>query len=213
MHGWGVGTMAGVGVLAAWFVACAGETIPPIDDELQQSIEEVYDDGAGGQQGSAGGAGRGGSANTPGGGAAGAAGAAGAGGDEPAGGGAAGAGGGEPVGGGGGTLDPTVCNAYNDILVPSCGLSGCHNEGSSQGAFAIDGDEEAIFDFVDRASTQESCDLLFIDSADTEQSLILRRTDAQTPPGCGNLQMPLTGDLLDAEQVECLTEWLTQFAD
>ena len=36
MHGWGVGTMAGVGVLAAWFVACAGETIPPIDDDLRQ---------------------------------------------------------------------------------------------------------------------------------------------------------------------------------
>jgi len=206
MHGWGVGTMAGVGVLAAWFVACAGETIPTIDDDLRQDIETVYDEeGSGGQQGNAG------SAATPGGGAAGAAGAGG--GDEPSGGGAAGAGGGEPVGGGGGGLDPTVCDAYNTILVPSCGLSGCHNAGSSQGAFAVDGADEDILEFVDRASTQDACDLLFIDSADTEQSLILRRTDEQTPPGCGNLRMPLTGSLLDADEVECLTEWLSQFAE
>lgn len=68
MHGWGLGTMAGVGVLAAWFVACAGETIPTIDDDLRQDIENVYDEGAGGQVGNAG---SGGSAGRPSGGAAG----------------------------------------------------------------------------------------------------------------------------------------------
>ena len=207
MHGWGVGTMAGVGVLAAWFVACAGDTIPPVDEELRGDIETAYgDEGGGGQQGSAG------TASTPNGG--GAAGAAGAGGDEPSGGaGAAGAGGGGPVGGGGGELDPTVCDAYNDVLVPSCGLAGCHGANSSQGSFAVDGADEDIFDYVDRASTQDTCDLLFINSSDPEQSLILRRTDPQTPEGCGILQMPLQGDLLDDEQLECLQEWLTQFAD
>jgi len=204
MHGWGVGTMAGVGALAAWFVACAGETIPPVDEELRDDIEEVYDDGAGGQTGNAGsGGGNAGSANTPNGGA------AGAGGDEPPGG-AAGAGGGEPVGGGGGG---DVCDAYNQVLVPTCGLAGCHNEGSSQGAFAIDGEEAGITAFVDRASTFDTCDLVFIDSNDPTQSLLQRRTEEDTIEGCGLVgRMPL-GDELSADDQACLNEWLTQFAN
>lgn len=199
MHGWGLGTMAGVGVLAAWFVACAGETIPTIDDDLRQDIEDVYDEGAGGQVGNAGNAGR------PSGGAAGAAGAGG-----PSGGGAAGAGGGEPVGGGGGD---ELCDAYNTVLVPSCGLAGCHNETSTQGAFAVEGEEDAITDFVDRASTFDTCDLVFIDSSDPTQSLLQRRTEEDNTPGCGLVgRMPL-GAQLSAEDQACLNEWLTQFAD
>jgi hypothetical protein len=198
--------MAGVGVLAAWFVACAGETIPTIDDDLRQDVEDVYgDEGGGGQQGNAG------SAAVPGGGAAGA---AGAGGNEPSGGaGAGGAGGGEPVGGGGGGGGGDVCDAYNTIIVPSCGLAGCHNEGSSQGAFAVDGEEAGITAFVDRASTFDTCDLVFIDSNDPTQSLLQRRTEEDTIEGCGLVgRMPL-GDQLSAADQACLNEWLTQFAN
>ena len=203
MHGWGVGTMAGVGVLAAWFVACAGEDIPPVDEELRGNIEDVYGDeqGGGGQQGNAG------SASPPGG----ASGAAGAGSDPP-GGGAAGSG--EPVGGGGGGGNANLCNAYEDVLIPSCGLAGCHNEASTQnGNFAVDGGEAGIVEFIDRPSQYSTCDGSFIDSADTDNSLILRKTEDPIPDGCGNLQMPAAGALLEPDQVDCLQEWLTQFAN
>ena len=203
MHGWGFGTLAGVGVLAVWFVACAGEDIPPIDEELRGNIETVYGD-EGGQLGTAG------SASAGSGGAAGAAGAAGAG-DEPSGGGAAGAGGRPPVVGGGGSGNAGVCDAYNDIIVPSCGIPGCHNAGSSQGAFAIEGDETAITAFIDKPSTR-GCPEKFINTTNIDQSLIYTRTTPDFPQECGILQMPLQGDLLTPDQQACLQDWLSQFA-
>jgi len=203
MQKWRMSTMACVGVLAAWFVACAGEDIPPIDDELRADVEEKYGDGAGGQLGSAG---AGGSGATPRGGSSGAAGSGG--GQSQAGGGAAGA----SVVGGGGTLVVNDCDAFGTIIVARCGQPTCHNSGSAQGDFAR-GDEQVIFDYVDRPSTVSTCDGRFIDSRNTDDSLLLTKTASPIPQGCGNLQMPLSGALLTDDQTACLQEWLTQFAE
>jgi hypothetical protein len=202
MQNWGVGTMAGFGVLAAWFVACAGTDVPPVDDELRQDIADEYPDGSGGQQAVAGAGGA-----VPSGGAAGTRG-------EPAGGGAAGAGGGDvaAAGAGGGGGGGVVCEAYTTIIVPRCGNPTCHDSGSAQGAFAIEGDEAGLAEFIDRESTFSNCNGLFIDSSNTENSLLLTKLANPVPTGCGQLQMPLTGDFLTPEEITCMEDWLTQFA-
>lgn len=215
MQGWGVGSLTGFGILAVCFAACAGDDTPPVDDELRGALELGYG-GADGQQGAAGASGtRGDDDPTPNGGSAGAqsgggaAGAGGNGGSTVAGGGAAGSG---PAGGGsGGGLDPNVCDAYTTVLVERCAGGSCHGPGSSQGAF-VDG-EDALADFIDRPSTYDSCDGLFIDSANPEDSLILTKIGEDFPQGCGNLRMPAIGDFLNQEEEECLAEWLTQFGD
>ncbi len=198
-QGWGVETIAGFGILAAWFVACAGGDIPPVDDDLRGALVSNFggQDGqlSGGAAGAGGDGGDGGSAS----------GAAGAGGDGGSASGAAGAGGAGSVGGG------NECDAFNTILVDSCGSAGCHGANSPQGAFAVD--EQGVLDFVDQPSTYDTCDGLFIDSVNPEESLLYTKLDEDFPAGCGNLQMPLTGDLLDDTQKECVLDWLGQFAD
>src|SRR6187431_1044433 len=56
-QGWGKSTIA-FGVLAAWFIACAGEDIPPVDNTLRSDLDENYGGAEG--VGSAGAAGAGG---------------------------------------------------------------------------------------------------------------------------------------------------------
>jgi hypothetical protein len=205
MQGWGVKTIAGLGMFAGWFLACAGDDIPPIEDELRGALAANFGgasmvvgsagssgSGTGGRGGSGSGtSGNSGSANTSG----------------SSGGGAAGSGS-EPVGGGG---SGDFCDAY-PIIEGSCALggSGCHGEGSGQGAFAVG--EDGVLDFVDRPSTKgNACDQLFIDSTNPEDSLIYTRLFAAD---CGGtLQMPAAGDLLTEEQSDCVLSWLQQFAE
>jgi hypothetical protein len=205
MQGWGVKTIAGLGMFAGWFLACAGDDIPPIEDDLRGALAQEFGgapsasagsggSGTGGRGGS--GSGTSGSANN-------------AGSGDP-GGGAAGDGG-EPVGGGGsgGDLPAPGCDAF-PILLSSCSISsGCHAEGSGQGAFAVD--EEGVVDFVDQASTKGACDQLFIDSANPEESLIYTRLFG-TECG-GTLRMPAAGDFLTDEESDCVLSWLQQFAE
>jgi hypothetical protein len=203
MQGWGVKTIAGLGMFAGWFLACAGDDIPPIEDDLRGALAQEFGgapsaaagsggSGTGGRGGS--GSGTSGSANN-------------AGSGEP-GGGAAGDGG-EPVGGGGSGGGGDVCNAF-PILLDSCGSAGCHANPSNQGAFAAT--EEGVLDFVDRPSLKgNACDQLFIDSANPEESLIYTRLFAGD---CGgNLSMPLTGDPLTEAESDCVLDWLGQFAE
>ena len=147
-----------VGLVCGLFAACAGETIPDVDDELITSVEAVYAGGAGGNgQGGSdddddddrGNGGRGGSA------AASAAGAAGAGDDDNSGGaagsavasagaaGAAGAAGDGPVlggGSGGSGAVATPCDGF-PIIQQNCGTGSCHGTGSNLGTFAASEDE------------------------------------------------------------------------
>lgn len=213
MQGWGVKTFAGLGLFAGWFLACAGDDIPPIEDDFRGALEATFggasmDTGSAGSVGSAGSGagGRGGSGS----GSAGRAGSANAG-SSNAGGGAAGDGG-EPVGGGGGAdLPAPGCDGF-PILEGSCALggSGCHGAGSGQGAFAVS--EDGVVDFVDKPSTKGSiCDQVFIDSTNPEQSLIYTRLFGAT---CGGtLQMPAAGDLLTEEQSDCVLSWLQKFSE
>jgi hypothetical protein len=203
MQGWGVRTIAGLGMFAGWFLACAGDDIPPIEDELRGALAQNFGgasmevgsagtagSGTGGRGGS--GSGNGGSANNAGSG--------------NAAGGAAGDGGG-PVGGGG---SGDTCDAFNTILLDRCGSSGCHNDGSPQGAFAVS--EQDVLEFVDRPSTKgNACDQLFIDSSNPEESLLYTRLFSAD---CGGiLSMPLSGDPLTEEQSDCVLSWLGQFAE
>jgi hypothetical protein len=197
-------------VFAGWFLACAGDDIPPIEDDLRGTIAAEFGgasmvassagsagSGTGGRGGSgSSGSGNSGSANA---------------GSGNSGGGAAGDGG-EPVGGGGGSdLPAPGCDGFS-IIAMSCALggSGCHGTGSGQGAFAVD--EDGVLEFVDKPSTKgNACNQVFIDSTNPEDSLIYTRLFAAD---CGGtLQMPAAGDLLTEEQSDCVLSWLQQFAE
>lgn len=199
--------MAGFGMLAAWFVACAGEDIPPIDNDLRGALADGY--GGAAQVGSGGGAGGAGSGNAGSGNAGSAnAGSANAGSGNPGG----GAGGGEPVGnagsGGGG-----VCDAYEDIFVAKCGNAGCHNDGSINGAFAGEAPPLAA-DLVNSVSSRgDACGVL-VDPAALEESLILTMVTGEADPSaCFPALMPLGGDNLTPDEIACIEDWLTQFGD
>jgi hypothetical protein len=198
MQGWGVKTIAGVGMFAGWFLACSGDDIPPVDNDLRGALASSFG-GSSMETGSAGsdGSGMGGSGGSGGSGTSGSA---------NAGGGAAGDGA-EPVGGGSGG----GCDAFNTIIAERCGSSGCHNAGSPQGAFAVS--EEGVVDFVDKPSTKGAgaCDQVFIDSSNPEDSLLYTRLFSAD---CGGiLSMPLTGDQLTEAESDCMLSWLQQFAE
>jgi hypothetical protein len=196
---WRAGTIGGIGILAAWFVACAGEDIPPIDNELRGALVENF----GGQDGQMAGGGAAGAGGDDSGGAAG----AGAAPANPSGG-AAGAGGSTPVDGKS-SGSGAVCDAFNTILQERCGSAGCHGPGSSQGAFGVS--EAAVADFVNEPSTFSDCDGVFIDTANPEDSLIYTKLTMDFAPGCGNLQMPANGDFLTPDETACVLSWLGQF--
>lgn len=205
MQGWGVNMVAGLGIFAGWFLACAGQDIPPIDDDLRGAIAQGFG-GADTQMGSAGAsgagnAGRGGSGSGSGGSGSGSAGSANNAGSNAGGG--AGGGGSGPVGGGG---EPE-CDAF-PILARSCGLAGCHGEGAPPGEFA--GSEALAASYLDQES--QYCNELIINSARPEESLLYTKLFADFPSGCGNSQMPLAGAFLTDEESECVLGWLQQFA-
>jgi hypothetical protein len=206
-QGTGAGTRArsGFGVLALLIVACAGKDTPPFADGFEQALAQNYggDDGVGvaGAAGAAGAGGRGGAAGAGMVGTAGASMGGGAAGTQAAGGGSAGTG-----------ASGEVCDAFTTILLPTCGISGCHNAGSSQGAFAVT--EADAADFVDEQSTFGAACGVFIDSRNPEESLILTKcNDTFDKANCGPLQMPLTGDFLTPDQEACVLSWLGQFAN
>jgi hypothetical protein len=213
MQGWGVKTVAGLGMFAGWFLACAGDDIPPIEDDLRGALEQEFGgapaasagsggSGTAGQGGSgAGGSGTSGSGN---------AGSANAG-SGNSGGGAAGAGGGEPVGGGGGGVDAPDCDAF-PILAASCAISsGCHGANSPYGDFADN--EDAINEYLDKPSVDSDCDSLVVDTANPADSLLYTKLGEDWPRACGNLQMPAAGDFLTEEETLCVLGWLGRFAE
>jgi hypothetical protein len=212
MQGWGVKTVAGLGMFAGWFLACAGDDIPPIEDDLRGALEQEFGGAPAASAGSGGSgtAGRGGSgaggSGTSGSGNAGSANA----GSGNSGGGAAGAGGGEPVGGGGG-VDAPDCDAF-PILAASCAISsGCHGANSPYGDFADN--EDAINEYLDKPSVDSDCDSLVVDTANPADSLLYTKLGEDWPRACGNLQMPAAGDFLTEEETLCVLGWLGRFAE
>jgi hypothetical protein len=192
-----------ISVLLALSAGCAGTDTPPRSDQLDRDIQAAYGDGgaagasmaSGGAAGSdmgAGGAGMaaGGSSMIAAGGR-----------------GGAGASGGSSSSGGG-----AVCNAPATVLTPSCGMAGCHGAGSPQGDFGAS--EAAARALVDEPSASGVACGLFIDSGSPEDSLILTKADDSfDKTNCVPQRMPLIGDFLDSEQLDCLKDWLGQFAE
>jgi hypothetical protein len=202
-QGWRAGTIGGFGILAAWFLACAGEDTPPVDDVLRGALVQNFggQDGqlgvagaAGGDLGGAAGSGGGGGGTPP-----------------PSRGGSGGSG--SPVGGGGsGSGNADVCNAYETIFIRSCVGSNCHEDGSINGAFAGDNPPLAA-DLVDVVSSRgEECGVL-VDSRDSANSLILQMVAGTQGGSCFPVQMPLSGDNLTPDELDCVEDWLTQFED
>jgi hypothetical protein len=210
MQGWGVKTVAGVGVFAGWFLACSGDDIPPIEDDLRGALAQNFGGAptASAGSGGSGTAGRGGSSGSGNGGSGN--GGSGSGGSGNASGGAAGSGGGgEPAGGSGSGVDAPDCDAF-PILQDSCGLAGCHGANAPFGDFGES--EDAINDFLDKPSLDPDCDYPIVDTADPANSLLYVKLGEDWPRECGNLQMPAQGDFLTEDETLCVLGWLGRFA-
>jgi predicted CxxxxCH...CXXCH cytochrome family protein len=205
-----VGAIArcGFGILAAGFVACAGGDTPPVDNDLRGGLLDNYG-GADSQMGSAGASGAGAGGNAAGG--AGGRAGAGNGGSSNAAGGAAGAAGsgGASAGGSGSGLG---CDAYTTIFLVQCSGSSCHSEGSPNGVFAGD-QAPAAGALVDVPSRNgEECGVL-VDSRRIQDSVILQMLRGDQGITCSPVPMPIGEDNLDDDELECVTEYLTNLAN
>lgn len=202
-QGWGARGVGMIGTVAACFVACAGGDVPGVDGDLRDTLADSYG-GAASVGGSAGSAG--------------AAGAAGAGGGAALGspdgslspGGAAGAGGGAPLGASPGGGDPLVCDAYTTVFAQKCNGGNCHGSGALNGDFAAS--PEAAAALVDVVSTRGDRCGVYIDPLNSDDSLLLTMVNGESDPSaCFPVLMPLGADDLPADEIDCITEWLTQF--
>lgn len=106
--------------------------------------------------------------------------------------------------------EPEVCDAVTEVLVPSCGGSGCH-QGVGIGNFGV-GEEEAV-SYVDKSpvSNVGLCGLM-IDSNNPARSMILTKVTGGAPyneDDCKQLMPP--NRALPQDQVDCLRSWIQQF--
>jgi hypothetical protein len=197
-----------IGMIVGMIAACAGGDTPVRPDGLDEAISNGYGLGsaATGSGGTSSG-GTGGRAPTPpsngGTSASGAGGTAGAGrggsastGEAGAAGSAAGSAGMDPV--------PTGdCDGFG-ILKASCGSSGCHGAGSSVGNFAETLEDAKSFVGEDASSSCSGRGPLF-DPDNAAASIVVQKIEGTI--NCGG-RMPLTGAYLDADQVDCVKEWI-----
>jgi hypothetical protein len=111
---------------------------------------------------------------------------------------------------GGGNEPPRVyCDAVAEVFRYKCGPS-CHqNEGFDSGDFAVGPDEARAY--IDRVSARENCGLV-IDSSEPQNSLILTKITGDYPkPNCG-ADMPIGSFEITDEEIDCVSDWLEQFA-
>jgi hypothetical protein len=102
------------------------------------------------------------------------------------------------------------CDAVAEVFRFKCGPS-CHqNPGFDSGDFAVGPDEARTF--IDRGSTNgESCGLI-INSSEPQNSLILTKLTGDYPkPNCG-ADMPVGSFEITDEEIDCVSDWLEQFA-
>ena len=96
---------------------------------------------------------------------------------------------------------PPMC--VTQLFMTSCGMSGCHNQGSAVLDLVSAGVTTRI---LDKASKTTTCkDRVFVDTKGGD-SLLIKKLD-QSPP-CG-ARMPLIGNLTAAQRT-CLEDWVEE---
>jgi hypothetical protein len=112
---------------------------------------------------------------------------------------------------GDGNEPPRVyCDAVGEVLRFKCGPS-CHqNVRFKSGDFAVGPDEARAY--IDRVSAKnESCGLI-INSSEPQKSLIVTKITGDYPkPDCGGA-MPIGSFEITDEEIDCISNWLEQFA-
>jgi hypothetical protein len=196
-------SQAGLVLLGAAFVACAGADVPAVDAKLAEDIANVYLPGRGNS-------GAGGAA--PGGGGSGGASALGEGGSGSnmnrggSASGDAGVGGSASVDAGSGGNGGGDCDGFQ-ILKQRCGTSaGCHAAGSPYSAFADTAASAADFAGEDAVGFECSGEGPIFDPVNPEQSLVILKTAAGSS-ACG-ARMPITGEPLTTEEIECVQAFI-----
>jgi hypothetical protein len=201
-----------VALLLTLGFACVDADIPNVSNDLRDALADTYGN-AGAPPVAA--AGSGGSASTPSAGAGGDGGAAGDGGDggEPpdenggaAGSSMAGVAGSDGEGAAGGPPVTAGCNGF-DVLQEYCATSGCHGPGSAFGDFASS--EDAAREFIGVESGLSCAGQgAIVDTDDPSASLIVTKINGEAE--CGS-PMPLTGEQLTDEEIDCVEEWISGF--
>ncbi len=185
-----LGTLCGVAVLCAAFIAaCAGTDTPARTDELEQLIADTYTNG--GQVGAGAGAGGGASSGT---------------------GGGAGSGGGMSSGTGGGSTasggaSGGGCDGFA-LLEESCGGGNCHGAPSPglltnfafdvMTAAALEGQPSA-----GSACTSDSSPVF--DATNPAASLVMKKIVGSAT--CGQ-RMPIGGPFLGQADIDCIQTWI-----
>ena len=126
-------------------------------------------------------------------------------------GGNAGGSGGISAGGSRPMTERAYCDAVALVFIPRCGGGSCHNRPNATIADFAVGQEEAA-SFVDVPSVRNATCGLIINSSDPAESLIYRKLVGDfEAPKCGGF-MPVSGGDLTDEQIDCVADWVEQFA-
>ena len=201
MSRWRGGTIDRALVLLALPLACGGIETPELRDPPRDNPSlRGSSAGRGGSGGAPANAGRGGKGGVlpPDGGVVDSSGTAGSGSD------------GRPDAGASNEPPRVRCDAIAEVFSFKCGPS-CHqNVGFKSGDFAIGAEEARAY--IDRVSTQGANCGLVIDSRDPQNSLILTKITGDYPSlDCG-AQMPVGSFEITDQEIDCISDWLEQFA-
>jgi len=201
-----------IGMIVGMIAACAGSDTPVRPEGLDEAIANGYPlgsspAGAAGSGGTSSGGGAGGRAPTPpsngGTSASGAGGTASAGRGGSASTGEAGAAGSSAGSTGTDPVPSGECDGFA-ILKASCGSAGCHGAGSGVGNFAETLEDAKSFVGEEGAGQCNGRGPLF-DVDNPAASIVVQKIEGTV--SCGG-RMPLTGDYLDADEVDCVKEWI-----
>jgi hypothetical protein len=95
-----------------------------------------------------------------------------------------------------------------DLLAPRCGGDACHGVPDTSPAAGLDLESPGIEGRL--VGVESACDdRLLIDPADPEGSYLLEKLYPQ--PSCG-AQMPLGGEALSAQELDCVHGWVSGLA-
>ena len=105
-------------------------------------------------------------------------------------------------------LEPTLASIQENILTPSCGISGCHAGGTAPFGLRLD-DEALSAQLLINVSSAEAPSLLRVNPFDPDNSFIIHKLEGTQSAGD---RMPRGMTPLSAEQIQVIRTWVADGA-
>jgi len=105
-------------------------------------------------------------------------------------------------------LEPTLASIQENILTPSCGISGCHAPGTAPFGLRLD-DEALSAQLLINVASSEVPALLRVKPFDPDNSYIIHKIEGTQ---AGGERMPLKRTPLSVEQIQIIRDWITDGA-